>query len=549
MATVTVYRLQDLPLQAAELSEEIFSPDHPVEEVRLKRGLPARLFISRSEAKVPEWVSYLEQVTTAPLPVAAREASGAVLLVKPDGRRREGYALTWGTGHFLLRSDRIEADVGLRAALNLLAARSPGDAEWNPERVRAIRTKRVGQTTLISQTQASRKSSIDVFPFSASADQLRQVTGTPAAADYWGATITGGVSLHVRRPERASGLVELCKEIENVYRSDAYKRYYGWVDNVVAVNDRALLEGAVAEVIQRLKIGDTSTVSLSPPTLVNWERAAKFEYRRGRQTGENLDPSVETFLRFAEEHDLLDSLSFDELAAKIKLRALDDEGAETESWPLLKCLTAELTLDGKSYILDEGALFAVDNDFLADLNGFVAGIPVSDLALPPTEAGENEGPYNERLAETLRDALLFDKRTVRRPQATAIEICDVVLGGRKLIHVKKGLSSSSLSHLFAQGVVSAELLYMDDAFRIGVRELLEGELDGTGAGDRAAFSWLHESPFSPQRCEIAYVVMTEARATSEPRGLPFFSKVNLRQRCQELLRMGYKYSLVLVPAA
>ena len=55
---------------------------------------------------VPEWASYLEQVTTSPLTVAPREASGAVLLVKPDGRRREGYALTWGTGHFLLRSDR-----------------------------------------------------------------------------------------------------------------------------------------------------------------------------------------------------------------------------------------------------------------------------------------------------------------------------------------------------------------------------------------------------------------------------------------------------------
>src|SRR5439155_16767802 len=153
-----------------------------------------------------------------------------------------------------------------------------------------------------------------------------------------------------------------------------------------------------------------------------------------------------------------------------------------ESWPLLRCFTAELTLSGRAYVLDEAAVFAVDSGYLASLNTFVGKIPRLTPDLPKTQTGENEGPYNERLASKLKDAILLDKKTVARPQATPIEICDVALKGRKLIHVKKGLSSSSLSHLFSQGVVSAELLHMDQDFRDKVKRKLSGKLSGSGAG-------------------------------------------------------------------
>jgi uncharacterized protein (TIGR04141 family) len=106
-------------------------------------------------------------------------------------------------------------------------------------------------------------------------------------------------------------------------------------------------------------------------------------------------------------------------------------------------------------------------------------------------------------------------------------------------------SSSSLSHLFSQGVVSAELLHMDPEFRERVEQLLSGELIGSGTKRMADFDWLHGADFQPSLCEVVYAIMTNTRRLQKEE-LPFFSKVNLRMRCHELRRMGFRYSLALV---
>lgn len=546
MATITLYRLTDIDIHKNSW-EEFFIETDDLTEIKLKPGVDARLFISRSPARAPKWVGYLEQITKNPLPVAKREATGAVLLVKPDSRKKIAYAATWGAGHFLLRHDRIQADLGLRSALNLLAEGGREDEEWNPERVRAVRTKRVGATTLISQIQASRKTSVDSFPIILDADHLRQVTGTPSNTEVWGATITGGVSLHVRRPERPDEIRMLCRQVEKVYHSEHYKEKYGWIDNVTPVNDKVLRNQAVSALIEQLKNGDNSGVSLAPPTIIEWEDVDHFEFQWGKEKVEHQEPSVEDLLDFLSSQNEIENLSHDLLETKGKLHTVDADGETTKTWPLLRCFTAEFVHDGHTYILDEGSLFRVAEDYLADLKKFIDQVPKLSVKLPKTKSKENEGPYNERLAKSLNGAILLDKKTIHRPHASAIEICDIALETKHLIHVKKGLSSSSLSHLFAQGVVSAELLHMDEAFRKKVEYLLRQNSNGSIANNEAEFNWLCCSPFQTGGCEVAYVIMTGRKLAKAGDMLPFFSKVNLRQRCHELRRMGFSYSLCLVP--
>jgi uncharacterized protein (TIGR04141 family) len=61
------------------------------------------------------------------------------------------------------------------------------------------------------------------------------------------------------------------------------------------------------------------------------------------------------------------------------------------------------------------------------------------------------------------------------------------------------------------------------------------------------FEWAHDGSLDPRECEIIYAIMTERPRVMERDKFPFFSKINLRMRCDELRRMGYKYSLALVP--
>ena len=547
MAAVSLYRIADADLTTDGVGE-ILSAIGGLAEVRLRKGFPGRLFLSHSEPQVPEWVRYLTPITISPLDVPARESLGAVLLLQPEARRRLVYAVTWGNGHFLLRSGRLEPDLGLRCALNLISAQQTGKSSWDPARVRSLRSKRVSQNTLITETQASRKAPIDTFPFSADVDQLRRVTGTPTDTDFWGSTVTGGISLHVKRPSDPQDLVEFCRAIEQTYRSTRYREYYGWIDNVTQVGDPGLLEKAYAWVVRELRRAETAAINLSPPSLVSWEETAAFEYQWGRETREVEEPSLESFRAFLNDTGLMSELSADALRESARLHALDSAGERMDSWSIGRCLSGELIIGNDTYVLDDGTLFFVAADYLKNLNSFVKAIPETALPLPEAGANEAEGTYNQRVARVLPGAILLDKKTVRRPQATAIEICDVAVRSKHLVHVKKGLSSSSLSHLFAQGVVSAELLHMDADFRKQIRAMLRRRLTGSAARRMTDFGWLHASSFNSQACEVAYAVMT-GRSDQMPReALPFFSKVNLRMRCQELRRMGFKYSLALVPS-
>jgi uncharacterized protein (TIGR04141 family) len=88
---------------------------------------------------------------------------------------------------------------------------------------------------------------------------------------------------------------------------------------------------------------------------------------------------------------------------------------------------------------------------------------------------------------------------------------------------------------------------MDAAFRKEVKKKFSNKLMGTGAGLMKDFAWLHVKQFEPHVCEVVFAIMTERPREMSREELPFFSKVNLRMRCHELRRMGFKYSLALVP--
>ncbi|MCV7043057.1 TIGR04141 family sporadically distributed protein, partial [Mycolicibacterium moriokaense] len=92
--------------------------------------------------------------------------------------------------------------------------------------------------------------------------------------------------------------------------------------------------------------------------------------------------------------------------------------------------------------------------------------------------GEIEADYNARLAETSPERLLKLDARIKRPggASSGIEFCDVLSDQGDLIHVKRKSRSATLSHLFAQGAVSASTFINDGVFRTQVRQLIEDEV-------------------------------------------------------------------------
>jgi uncharacterized protein (TIGR04141 family) len=115
-----------------------------------------------------------------------------------------------------------------------------------------------------------------------------------------------------------------------------------------------------------------------------------------------------------------------------------------------------------------------------------------------------------------------------------------------LVHVKRKSRSSTLSHLFAQGHVSAEAL-VDGALRDQVRSAIQ---KASGAADPSG--WLALVPPSssvPERDKVTvtYAVIANSSATGVE-WLPFFSRLTLMQTVRDLNRLGFtKVALVRVP--
>jgi uncharacterized protein (TIGR04141 family) len=97
-----------------------------------------------------------------------------------------------------------------------------------------------------------------------------------------------------------------------------------------------------------------------------------------------------------------------------------------------------------------------------------------------------------------------------------------------MIHVKRHAGSAPLSHLFAQGVVSARLFQSDASFRQQVNAELP---DSHRLRDP-------DASIDPREYEVAYAIAGSPRTS-----LPFFSMVNLRGAVEMLKALNYQVTL------
>jgi uncharacterized protein (TIGR04141 family) len=110
------------------------------------------------------------------------------------------------------------------------------------------------------------------------------------------------------------------------------------------------------------------------------------------------------------------------------------------------------------------------------------------------------------------------------------------------------LSSSTLSHLFAQGRNSADLLLMSHDYRMVSKKQIEKEeqerADRTGDPTYCGkFCDFTADSISQKKHEVAFAIIANWNNRTYSEALPFFSKLTLRNCAQDLKRMNYNVSL------
>lgn len=503
-------------------------------------GYDAKLYIKRGEEKPPSWEAFLKPGFSALTLPMSRALSAVLILSQTQDGTRHWFACSFGAGRFILNQSKIQRGFGLRAALNAIYA--DGVPEDQNNRIRSVTSKTVSQNTLHTKQQADANALFEFFGVDSDTDFLSNVTGVPFDQSL-GGMMTGADALTVRIDETINTLDALCLRLFNISSGDEYQERFDWIDKIKSVVDSQLRDDLLELVASNIRSQQVENLNLTIPKVLDWEDVDHLQASWDSDE-EFEEVTLQLFIDFLEDDDKLQDLQGTHLKSKYQVFAKDSNDEILGGGSFLKCMAGEIEHAGKTYILSEGEFYEIEPDFLQDLDNEVAAIPASMADLPPSPNDPPEGEYNENAANHSTKHLLLDKKTVRVATHTSpIEVCDVLTADGQMIHVKRKLGSSSLSHLFAQGFVSSDLLVTSPEYRVACVNKINEAAEERAPGDaayRSQFDFINSNAIDSSQVEVVYAIAAKWRDRSFVEALPFFSKVNLRRFAKDLRRLGFK---------
>lgn len=490
-------------------------------ETRKAVDVDGLLVVGSPNRKPPWWRDYVSPyvLRSGELDRLINASTGALFFFEAADRR---FALALGQGRHLLEPEAFEHDFGLRVVLNSVDA----------DRIRSVDARTIDERTMHTRRNASRESDFEDFGLDVARDLVRAVSGPPRDENL-ARNLAGADRLAVSCRAQMEDLPDLASQLLAAYESEDYRERFPWVDKLRPVKDAALKYELNDQLADDLKDRQLDNLHLAPPEVVDPLRLAGFAYSTLRGEELDTDPRISVYLQSLSEKQ---ELSVDRLKSD-RIVAFEAEGEQMlDSWSIYKCIVYETERDDYLYVLSGGDWFRVSSDFQQETIDLVEEMTPLNLDLPEAPAGIEEKDYNQLAAEQC-GCLNLDRELVYVAGRSGIELCDLLSQNRQLIHVKRRGYSSTLSHLFAQGAVAAQLMLGDQPFRTASRELVDRI-------DSSFTAVLPDGRPRPDDYEIGYVVITRATPQNDnPYTLPFFSLVNLCSTVRSLQAFGIRVSI------
>ena len=501
------------------LKEAFSSPEHALTEAARQTGTPVSvggasigdLYLEPLPSHVPSWARIFAEAALPAGFFPFVSGASAVFLVPAGGRL---FALTFGQGRYLLAPGSWEERFGLLVTVNAIA----------PDSLRSLDRKTLDESVRHTREQVSRRSTIAAFGLNPEQDLLRAVAGLPAD-DSLGAMMTGMDALSVSAPVTLSTLPALLVRYLALFGAQTYQTHFSWIDHISEVGDLALKRSLDDALLARLATGSQERTWLAVPEVIEWDDVGGFRYGTSKRN----DPVPDLHLGQFLDHVDGKPITMDRLRSTPVICYSQSTDALRNKWSVLQCLYCEVELNGVVYLLSGAKWYRVAQPFVDEVKAAYLRIPRDTLALPPCSETE-ELAYNTRVASSSGGHIaLMDRKLIRVDAARdRVEFCDLYTRDRQVIHVKRYGASSVLSHLFAQGTVSGELLAEAKGFRQEVNALLPST---------------HSIPLDaivPRDYEIVFAIVSRSQRDLD---LPFFSKVSLRVAVKRLEARGYRVSL------
>lgn len=487
-----------------------------------------KIFVEQRPTTEPWWKTYLGITET----LSQAQAGGILFINVKYNEIYRTFAITFGTSFHKLEDHAIEYDFGLITTLNAIDPEQIRKTEiLEPERAKRQRVQSPSNETL------------SFFDFDADSDIIKNLSGrVKSQYKELFKSVSGLDSLKIKVKTAPEKLSDLCIQLLDIYTSQDYKENFPNINSIKPIKDPTTIQELERLFIEEYNNVQSNRIIVTVPKLLDND---VYDSLRYKQKGSNRSSEID-YVDIENEMNALEDLkilmpeptSFDELN-DLELQVLNEDGKISSRFPLKKCFIFDCERNGINYHFCDGQWYNVEQDYINLINTTLNRglIQYSDptLKLSPYNHSK-ESEYNTS-HDGIDGFICLDQKNISIRRNTPVEPCDLFkihAGKIKLIHIKRGLRSKDLSHLFNQGYVSLDLLLKEAQARVKLKELTTEVQNSNELIDNRKF-------------EIVYGAIFDGSLPSDIQRLPLFSRISLYRIVNDLESRNIKWNFTYIP--
>ncbi|MFF7298720.1 DUF6119 family protein [Streptomyces sp. NPDC008265] len=484
----------------------------------------------------PDWISAVHTLTGRKPPVENRTSACVLLLPVAD----DVFALTFGMGHLLLDQSRISPGFGFDFVLRAA----------QPDAIRQVTHSLMDARGRTDRSSAAQGQHIRAFPIEEYGEVVSRLVGTLSSTELTigkhsrrTAQVAGTDALKIHLGAQPEDLLHDLRQIRAILARRSPAPEFEAIARVRPLKSgdprRSALEARLDDLLGAS--ADTGSLALAvPATCLDHEDAA-FSYQVKVGPVRRLMPSLPGIDDILE---LLDGFPpgrrLEALTAGYIQMHRDEEGTDPVSAQVKahKWIAAEIPLGSSRYFHHEGRWFEIGDQYLEGIRSEAdtlltapAGCPLPDW----TADLATEEEYNLEAAK--HGYVCLDRQLIRTGlHPHGFEAADLLAEDGTLVHVKRAASSAPLSHLFAQGRISADALRYDAEARAEFVRRVRERRPGHPVGE----------DFTPRK--VVYAISLKSGKALTTKNLFTFAQVSLLQAARALRAQGIDVSAVGIPS-
>ncbi|GLF94656.1 DUF6119 family protein [Streptomyces yaizuensis] len=483
----------------------------------------------------PDWISAVHTLTGR-RPSVENHTSACALLLPVAG---DVFALTFGMGHLLLDQSRISPGFGFDFVLRAA----------QPDAIRQVTHSLMDARGRTDRSSAAQGQHIRAFPIEEYGEVVSRLVGTLGSTELTvgkhsrrTAQVAGTDALKIHLGAQPGDLVDDLTQVRAILARRSPAPEFEAIARVRPLKGgdprRSTLEARLDDLLG--SSADTGSLALAVPAACLDQEDAALSYRVkvGPVRRVMASPALDDIL------ELLDGIPpgrrLGALQAGYIQMHRDEEGTDPVSAQVKahKWITAEIPLGASRYFHHEGRWFEIGDQYLEGIRSEVGTLLTTPADCPlPTWTTDlaTEEDYNLEAAK--QGYVCLDRRLIRTTQHPhGFEAADLLAEDGTLVHVKRAASSAPLSHLFAQGRISADALRFDPEARTEFVRRVRERRPGHPVDDG----------FTPRR--VVYAISLKSGKALTTENLFTFAQVSLLQAARALRAQGIEVAVAGIPS-